>query len=291
MDDKGNLNNYIRPGERLDDLQRNGYVLIQDPSLFCFGMDAVLLADFARAGKKDHVLDMCTGNGVIPILMAARGKGGIFTGIELQEKSADLAVRNSLVNNLKDRFFVIQGDVRKTAELLKKQSEKCHEYPGRDTEHDISNSEIQPYKEADAEDTGSSFVRNRSRVVDVVTCNPPYMAAGDGLVNPGDEKAMARHEISCTLRDIAGQASTALKEGGHIYMVHRPRRLVEIFGEFKVAGLEPKRMRFVHSFASKEAAMVLIDAVKGGGAQMIVEPPLVIYSEDGKYTEEVRGMY
>ena len=291
MDTNNKLKLYINPGERLDDLQRNGYVLIQDPSLFCFGMDAVLLADFARAGKKDHVLDMCTGNGVIPILMAARGKGGMFTGIELQEKSADLAERNSLVNDLKDLFFVIQGDVRKTAELLKEQSEKCHEYPGRYTEHDISNSEFQPYKEANVEDTGSSFVRNRSRGVDVVTCNPPYMAAGDGLVNPGDEKALARHEISCTLRDIAEQASMVLKEGGHIYMVHRPRRLVEIMGELKAAGLEPKRMRFVHSFAEKEATMVLIDAVKGGGPQMIVEAPLVIYGDDGEYTDEVRGMY
>ena len=291
MDTNNKLKLYINPGERLDDLQRNGYVLIQDPSLFCFGMDAVLLADFARAGKKDHVLDMCTGNGVIPILMAARGKGGMFTGIELQEKSADLAERNSLVNDLKDLFFVIQGDVRKTAELLKEQSEKCHEYPGRDTEHDISNSEFQPYKEANVEDTGSSFLRNRSRGVDVVTCNPPYMAAGDGLVNPGDEKALARHEISCTLRDIAEQASMVLKEGGHIYMVHRPRRLVEIMGELKAAGLEPKRMRFVHSFAEKEATMVLIDAVKGGGPQMIVEAPLVIYGDDGEYTDEVRGMY
>lgn len=82
-----------------------------------------------------------------------------------------------------------------------------------------------------------------------------------------------------------------LKEGGHIYMVHRPRRLVEIMGELKAAGLEPKRMRFVHSFAEKEATMVLIDAVKGGGPQMIVEAPLVIYGDDGEYTDEARGMY
>lgn len=242
----------IYPGERLDDLQRNGYVLIQDPSLFCFGMDAVLLADFARAGKKDHVLDLCTGNGVVPVLMAARGKGCFYTGIELQEKSADLAGRNAVVNGLGDRFCVIQGDLCGTAGLL-----KDHDRPE----------------------------------VDVITCNPPYMAGGDGLVNPGDEKALARHEISCTFADIAGQVANVLKEGGHIYLVHRPRRLVELVTELKGKKLEPKRMRFVHSFADKAATMVLIDAVKGGGSQMIIEPPLVIYGENGEYTEEVKLLY
>ena len=243
---------HLRPGERLDDLQRNGYVLIQDPSLFCFGMDAVLLADFARAGKRDHVLDLCAGNGVISILMAARGKGGVYTGIELQEKSADLAARNARINGLEDSFLVIQGNLCDALRLLKE---------------------------------------NGRPEVDVVTCNPPYMAGGDGLVNPGDEKALARHEISCTFGDIARQAANVLKEGGHIYLVHRPRRLVELITELKENKLEPKRMRFVHSFAGKAATMVLIDAVKGGGSQMIIEPPLVIYGEDGEYTEEVREMY
>ena len=249
---KKNINNYIHPSERLDDLQRNGYVLIQDPSLFCFGMDAVLLADFARAGKKDHVLDLCTGNGVIPLLMAARGKGGMYTGIELQEKSADLAGRNARVNDTENIFKVIQGDICNTRELLKE---------------------------------------NARPPADVVTCNPPYMAGGDGLVNPEDEKALARHEISCTFADIAGQAAGALKDGGHFFLVHRPRRIVEIIRELEGNALEPKRMRFVHSFAGKEATMVLIDAVKKGGAQMIVEPPLVIYDAVGEYTREVREMY
>ena len=247
-----NREKYVRKGERLDDLQRNGYVLIQDPSLFCFGMDAVLLADFAQAGKKDHVLDMCTGNGVIPVLMAARGKGCIYTGIELQEKSADLASRNAVVNDMSGVFEVIKGDICKTSFLLK----------------------------------------DRSRPpVDVITCNPPYMAGGDGLVNPGDEKALARHEISCTFSDIAFQASAVLKSGGHFFIVHRPRRLVELLGELKKNDLEPKRMRFVHSFADKDAAMVLIDAVKGGGPQMIVESPLIIYEDGGEYTREVKELY
>lgn len=243
---------YIREGERLDDLQRNGYVLIQDPSLFCFGMDAVLLAAFARAGKKDHVLDLCTGNGVIPVLMAARGKGGVFTGIELQEKSADLAVRNSIINGLENIFTVIRGDVCKTAGLLKE------------------------------------YARGEA---DVITCNPPYMAGGDGLVNPDDEKAIARHEISAVFADIAAHAAGVLRSGGHFYVVHRPRRIVEIIGELGKNRLEPKRMRFVHSFAEKEATMVLIDAVKDGGTQMIVEPPLIIYEDDGSYTREVRELY
>ena len=246
---KTNIDKYILPGERLDDLQRNGFYLIQDPSLFCFGMDAVLLADFARAGRKDRVLDMCTGNGVIPVLMAARGKGAAFTGIEYQEKSADLARRNAIINDLEEGFRVIRGDVCEARELC----------PGE--------------------------------VFDVITCNPPYMAEGEGLVNPGDEKAWARHEIKCTFGDIAREAGALLREGGHIYLVHRPRRLVEIIGTLAGHGLEPKRLRFVHSFAQDKASMVLIDAVKGGGAQIITEAPLIIYESDGQYTKEIKELY
>ena len=91
--------------------------------------------------------------------------------------------------------------------------------------------------------------------------------------------------------DIAFQASAVLKSGGHFFIVHRPRRLVELLGELKKNDLEPKRMRFVHSFADKDAAMVLIDAVKGGGPQMIVESPLIIYEDGGEYTREVKELY
>lgn len=238
-----------KTNERIDNLGRKGYRLIQDTKAFCFGMDAVLLAEFAVASEKDRILDLCTGNGVIPILMAARDKGGFFTGIEIQEGSARLAKRNAGLNGLEDRIDIIQGDIKDAGTFTEKES------------------------------------------YDVVTCNPPYMINGGGLVNPGDVKAIARHEILMSFEDVAAASVMALRSKGSLFIVHRPRRMTEIFESLRRYRLEPKRMRTVHSFAGKEANMILIEAVKDGGCQMIIDPPLIIYKEDGTYTQEVKSYY
>lgn len=101
-------------GERLDDLQ-NGYHLIQNPQSFCFGVDAVLLSWFARVKPGERVLDMCTGNGIIPILLRARTKGEHFTGLEIQEESAELARRSVRYNHLEDDITIVTGDVKEAA--------------------------------------------------------------------------------------------------------------------------------------------------------------------------------
>ena len=90
----------INANERIDDLCRDNLKLIQNTEVFCFGMDAVLLSTFASARKTDKVLDLGTGNGVIPILMQAKNPGGMYTGLEIQDISYDLAVRNVKMNNL-----------------------------------------------------------------------------------------------------------------------------------------------------------------------------------------------
>ena len=84
----------LKEGERLDSLQRNGYDIIQHPGRFCFGMDAVLLSAFAQIKEGEKVLDLCTGTGVLPILLEAKTKGEHFTGIEIQPESADMAKRS-----------------------------------------------------------------------------------------------------------------------------------------------------------------------------------------------------
>lgn len=126
---------------------------------------------------------------------------------------------------------------------------------------------------------------------DVVTSNPPYMKEGNGLKNPDDARAVSRHEVACTLSDVCQAAGRLLKNGGRFYMVHRPLRLCEIITELKAAKLEPKRMKFVHPFADKEANMVLIEAVKGAGAECRVEKPVIVYEAPGKYTEEIWSIY
>lgn len=107
--------------ERLDDLQ-NGYKIIQDTDDFCFGMDAVLLSWFAGLKEHDQVLDMCTGNGIIPILLRARNRRCHITGLEIQEKSADLARRSVAYNHLENDIDIVTGDVKEAAAIFGKAS-------------------------------------------------------------------------------------------------------------------------------------------------------------------------
>ena len=239
----------IYPYERVDDLQRNGYRIIQNPDWFCFGMDAVLLSAFASVKPGEQVLDMCTGTGVIPILLEARTEGSSFTGLEIQEPVAEMARRSVVLNRLNEKVSIVNGDVKEASSIF-----------GR-----------------------ASF--------DIVTCNPPYMNNQHGLQNPSAPKAIARHELLCTFDDVAREAAACLRPGGRFYLVHRPRRFMDLITTLRVYKLEPKRMRFVHPFADREANMVLIEAFRGGGVQMHVDPPLVVYRDVNEYTDEVRRLY
>ncbi len=108
----------LKEGERLDDLQRNGYQIIQNGNRFCFGMDAVLLASFAQVKKNETVLDLGTGTGVIPILLKGRTPGRHFTGLEISEASADMARRSVQYNHLEEDVSIVQGDICKAADLF-----------------------------------------------------------------------------------------------------------------------------------------------------------------------------
>ena len=116
------MNVEIKEYERVDDLHRNGYMIIQDPKRFCFGIDAVILSGFAEVKKGERVIDLCTGTGVIPILLEAKTEGGHFTGLEIQPESAEMAVRSVLLNNLQDKVTIDQGDVKNTEALYRASS-------------------------------------------------------------------------------------------------------------------------------------------------------------------------
>lgn len=239
----------LNPGERIDDLERCGYKIIQDPAQFCFGIDAVLLSGFAKIRQGENALDMCCGNGIIPILLAAKTQARHIVGIELQRPAAQLAQRSVEANGLSDRINIICGDI----------------------------------KEADEYFARSSF--------DVVTCNPPYMIDSHGLKNPDSPKAIARHEIACDFNDVVSCAASMLKPGGRFFLVHRPFRLVELFGTLTRYRLEPKRMMMVHPFVDHEPNMVLIEAVAGAKRRLTVEKPLVVYESPGVYTTEIYDIY
>lgn len=102
----------LHENERLDELHRNGYKIIQDKGRFCFGMDAVLLSGFARVKQGEKVLDLGTGTGIIPILLEAKTDGEHFTGLEIQPESADMASRSVAYNDLQDKIDIVVGDIK-----------------------------------------------------------------------------------------------------------------------------------------------------------------------------------
>ncbi len=108
----------VLPHERVDDLQRNHYRIIQDPGRFCFGMDAVLLSGFANVKPGEHVLDLGTGTGIIPILLEAKTKGEHFTGLEIQPESADMAKRSVKLNGLTERINIVTGDIKEASSIF-----------------------------------------------------------------------------------------------------------------------------------------------------------------------------
>ncbi len=115
----------LKPGERIDDLQRNGYHIIQNPEKFCFGMDAVLLTGFAHGTSKDVLLDIGTGTGIIPLLMSAKYHCAHLTGLEIQEESADMARRSVAMNGLQDTIDIVTGDVKEADRFFKSASFDC----------------------------------------------------------------------------------------------------------------------------------------------------------------------
>ncbi|MFB4214145.1 tRNA1(Val) (adenine(37)-N6)-methyltransferase [Shouchella sp. JSM 1781072] len=127
---------------------------------------------------------------------------------------------------------------------------------------------------------------------DAVTCNPPYFTKGDHeQMKLESTKALARHELSCTLDDVIAAGSYVLKHGGKFTMVHRPERMVEIMETMKQHRIEPKRIRFCHSSAKKPSTMLLIEGTKGGKQGLVCEAPLFVYDQDGKYTTAFNKEY
>ncbi len=107
----------LKPGETLDDLQ-NGFSIIQGEKSFRYGLDAVLLSGYARVKKGENVLDLGTGTGILPILLAAKTPGRSFTGLEIQKESADMAARSVQYNALGDRVKIVQGDIREAVSIF-----------------------------------------------------------------------------------------------------------------------------------------------------------------------------
>lgn len=240
----------IKENERIDDLQINNLKIIQDKNGFCFGIDSVLLSDFARKIKHhSKVLDLGTGTGIIAILLSAKIEPDKIVGVEIQHEVAEMAIRSVKLNKLENKISIINDNIKNLDKIL-----KIGEY-------------------------------------DAIVTNPPYMKKNTGLKNENKTKLIARHEVECTLEDIAKTSYRLLKNNGEVYMVHRPDRLGDIIETFRRYKLEPKEMRFVFSNKNSEANLILIKAVKNAKAFLKICKPLYIYNENGKYTDEILEIY
>jgi len=236
-------------GERLDDLQCDGLYLIQNPDKFCFGIDAVLLSNFVKVKKDGYAVDLCTGSGIVPILLSTKTKAKKITGIEIQSDIADMASRSVSYNKLDEKIDIINDDISNALKYIK---HSC---------------------------------------VDTVCVNPPYMKDMAAIKNPDLPLAIARHELLTDLETVINIANKLLKENGRFFMIHRPSRLSEIFASMKQNRIEPKRIRFIHSYIDSKANLVLIEGLKGSGVWLDVEPPLAVYKEKNVYTDEVLKIY
>ena len=236
-------------GERLDDLKCNGLYLIQNPDKFCFGIDAVLLSNFVKVKKDGYAVDLCTGSGIVPILLSTKTKAKKITGIEIQSDIADMASRSVSYNKLDEKIDIINDDISNALKYIK---HSC---------------------------------------VDTVCVNPPYMKDMAAIKNPDLPLAIARHELLTDLESVINIANKLLKENGRFFMIHRPSRLSEIFASMKQNRIEPKRIRFIHSYIDSKANLVLIEGLKGSGVWLDVEPPLAVYKEKNVYTDEVLKIY
>ncbi|HEU4964180.1 MAG TPA: tRNA1(Val) (adenine(37)-N6)-methyltransferase [Bacilli bacterium] len=242
----------LHTDERLDDLQVNGLQIIQSEEVFSFSIDAILLARYVSLKRQDRVLDIGTGNGVIPLLLTTRHtqrRTGEIVALEYQERLAEMARRNVAGNGLDDIIRVVQGDARQAVELF-----------GREK-------------------------------FDVVTCNPPYRPAGVGDQSLKEPIKIARHEITLTLEQAIASAASMCRFEGKVAMVHRPDRVAEIFALMRSYRLEPKRMLLVHPRLDRRPNIVVVEAIKGGRPELKIDPPFVVHNADGSYTQAMLDIY
>lgn len=234
-----------------------------DGRLFCmqhrqgyrFSLDSILLAHFITLRAEEKVLDLGGGCGVISLILAYRYPQIRMTVLELQADLADLIKMNIAINEK------TQGNYQARTEVIL--GDLCR---------------IDLYIEA------GSF--------DWIVCNPPYRKSGSGRVNPASEEAIARHEVKTDLPAIIRACTFGLRTRGRCALIYPASRGVSLFYEMRRQGLEPKRLRVVYGYPGSEAKLWLIEAVKGGNEELLVEPPFYVYKErNGEYSEAMSQFY
>ncbi len=242
---------YNKLMERIDDLQFENLKIIQNTDGFCFGVDSVLLTEFARDIRKNSkIADLGTGTGILGILLSKKVLPSEIVGVELQKEVAEMADRSIKLNNLENVFTIINDDVKSVGNLKE-------------------------YK----------------KYFDVVVTNPPYKKLGTGINTENEKQQISRYESTATLDNWISSASKILKDNGSFYMVYRTDRLTELIEILRKNKLEVKRMRFVYSKVDSQSNLLMLKAVRNANTFMKVEKPLIIYNKDGSYTDEIMNIY
>jgi len=237
------------------DLSRKGYKVIERKDLFRFGIDSVLLSWFAKQKKDDYVLDLGTGNGVIPILMEARNDGRKYVGVEILQESADLAKRNVELNGLDNKIQILNIDMKDYCKTISSKFDVVTTNP--------------PYMK-----------------VGKVSKNGCISS-----VNDNKNLEVARHEVSINIEQVIKTASMCLKSKGKFYIVYKPDRLVSLFYYMRLYKIEPKIVQFVVPYAGKESNIVLVEGIKDGKESVKILENIVVYDEERKYTKQILDIY
>ena len=264
----------LKENERIDDLEYKNLKIIQNIDGFCFGVDSVLLSDFAKEIKNGSKgVDLGTGTGIISILLAAKTKLAKIIGVEIQEEVAEMAKRSVALNNMQDRIEIVNCNIKEIFASNKEKKENVL------------------FKASSLEKEKMLYQALPREGFDFIVTNPPYKKLETGKVNESQMKYISRHEVTADLEDFIKVTKYLLKDNGALYMIHRPERLADIIELMRRYKIEPKKIRFVYSTLEKAPNLVLIKGVKNANAFLKIEKPLIIYQENGKYTEEIYEIY
>ncbi len=220
--------------------------LTQPEGSFRFSIDALLLASFAHGGARS-MLDLGTGCGVVGLAYCLLHEQCRGLGIELEKDLATAACHNARMLGLAERFHIMQAD------LAMPQSHADYSMP-------LAN-------------------------YDLVLSNPPYRLPNSGRAAASPMRQQALFESAASLDDFIRNASKALRNGGRCALIYGAQRLPDLIIALRHAGLEPKRLRMVHSRLDGPARLVLVESMKGAKAELRIEPPLILYEGQGSDTK------
>lgn len=224
--------------------------IYQNDDWFKFSLESVLLPNFVTINPScKKILDMCTGNAPIPLILSTKTKNKII-GVEYQKDIYQLAKKTIKLDNLEKQITLINDDLKNLKKYYK----------------------------------GDTF--------DLITVNPPYFK-NDKLStkNIDYHKAIARHEITTTLEEIIKTAVYLLKNGGRLAMVHKTSRFIEVINSLQQHNINPKRIQFIYPKEDKESNLFMVEAIKSGKKDVIIERPLFIHNADGTYREEIKKIF